>query len=111
MIKPTNCNKRTRSILAPKTANAVATKFNMTEGVVCAKYVPLASLLTALYTAQVNPIIPMKKGDAILDIIVSVGTAAGATSVLDIGIDVDVDGTTLDAVALITDANLNAVGA
>ena len=110
MIKPRNCNKRTREEVIGATANAVATNIDVTEGVVCAKYVPLADLLTALYTAQVNPIIRMKKGDAILDVIVSVGTAAGTAAVLDVGIDVDVDGTTADPVALITDANLNAVG-
>jgi len=85
------------------------TASGLTTGVVCVKTLATTQLEALLDTSE-NDAIAMNAGDVILAVELAVGTACGEAATADVGIDVDLDGTTKDVDALLDGVNLNAAG-
>jgi hypothetical protein len=94
-------------ITAAKAGSAVVA--GVTTGLVAAKV--MASLqVEALLDTSTNNLFAVEEGDVILDIVCYVGTAAGSTCTVNIGIDAAALGATTDPNGLIEAADFNAVG-
>ncbi len=96
------------SVTESKLGSAVAA--GLTVGAIAAKVLATTQLEALLSGGAQATAIAMNAGDCILDIILYVGTAAGGTCTLDIGLDGTAAVGSTDPNGLVEAANCNAVG-
>lgn len=87
----------------------LATVAGITTGLIAAKVIATTQLEALLDTTEQN-LFAVEEGDVILEIIAYVGTAAGSTVTVDIGLDAAALGTTKDPNGFIAAADFNSVG-
>jgi hypothetical protein len=95
------------AITEAKLGNATAS--GVTKGAIAAQVIATTELEVMLSSAEFD-MFAVKAGDVILDIICYVGTAAGSTCTVDIGLDADAAVGSADPNGLIEAADFNAVG-
>lgn len=96
-------------ILGKKKGIVTRTVSGITTGSLLCKRIA-STQFEALLNNATNTLFSVKKNDLIVDIVIVVQNASGIIGTIDVGPDVDVDGTAADIDGFIVDANSNLKG-